>query len=55
MFHYHNLIHEDDDMMKAFSIIDTQQGLLNQKQHSLLLSLVSQILYIAIENSSIQC
>lgn len=27
MFHCHNLIHEDDDMMRAFRVIDTEQGL----------------------------
>ncbi|UJR17736.1 hypothetical protein I4U23_004634 [Adineta vaga] len=26
MFHCHNLIHEDDDMMRAFRIIDTEKG-----------------------------
>jgi hypothetical protein len=26
MFHCHNLIHEDDDMMRAFSVVDTSKG-----------------------------
>lgn len=27
MFHCHNLIHEDNDMMRAFKAIDTMKGL----------------------------
>ena len=30
MFHCHNLIHEDDDMLRAFTIVDTSAGAFNQ-------------------------
>ncbi|CAF1407708.1 unnamed protein product [Rotaria sordida] len=45
MFHCHNLIHEDDDMMRAMRIIDSQNGLTASTAQPFILNGFANIVY----------
>ena len=45
MFHCHNLIHEDNDMMRAFRVIDSKQGLNGATSKPFVINKLNNVIY----------